>query len=46
MQAENRPLEKEIPIEQPPFTGSMLNFGGVRVLGNVCEYLYPSLSNK
>ncbi len=29
MQPENGPLEKEIPIGKPLFSGSMLNFGGV-----------------
>ena len=29
MEPENQPLEKEIPLRKPSFSGSMLNFGGV-----------------
>jgi len=29
MEPENQPLEKEIPIGNPSFSGSMLNSGGV-----------------
>ena len=29
MEPENQPLEKEIPIGNPSFSGSMLNFGRV-----------------
>ena len=32
MEPENQPLEKEIPIGNPSFSGSMLNFGGVLTL--------------
>ena len=32
MEPENDPLEKEIPFGNPPFSGSMLNFGGVCLL--------------
>ena len=32
---ENRPLEKEIPIGNPPFSGAMLVSGSVSVVGMV-----------